>query len=201
MPDTIRITSFSSMGSVTIDGLTQREVDALRHAFSAKCSLVGVNQDGRLDVHDRHEPLPEPQDDPPMYQFWSGTADRFLTDSPKPPKTFDFSSIDAYSSPAIVIQHLCGYNYTPNNYKAQCQLLQSYGFACLRSRRGQDGQFWEIWYLPGLWSATGDLAFHMSTGKHDNDSRKLQRAVEFLRSHASFGTLDICCQRLACVVD
>lgn len=35
--------------------------------------------------------------------------------------------------------------------------LEAVGFEALRSRRGEDGRVWAIWYLPGAWAAKGSL--------------------------------------------
>lgn len=237
---------------VILENLTKDEMDQIQHAFSARCSFVGVNDEGRLEIVDKHKPLPAPADDPPMQGFWCPKPPPKTIEFPQPPfppKHFEFSEVHQYSSPSITIQHLCAYSYTPERYKAEARKLESYGFACLRSRRGTDGKYWEIWYLSGLWSARGALGEcldeHLACSgcqstkierpfgwglndrspieegdeircwqccsgvqravkvpKVDRSSKEaLERAVEFLRYHCTFGSLDICCQRLAMVID
>ena len=102
-------------------------------------------------------------------------------------------------SPSITIQGLCGYNYTEENYKWNAEKLESYGFQCLRSRRGTDAKFWELWFLPGLWCSKGDLEANVKRGKDDKEELKI--ALEFLRHKVSFGTLDVSNQRMCMVLD
>ena len=42
-------------------------------------------------------------------------------------------------------------------YVARAKLLDDAGFICLRSRRGDDGKYWEIWYLAGPTNAQGAI--------------------------------------------
>lgn len=52
---------------------------------------------------------------------------------------------------------MCGYGYTKDRYKVEVGKLESWGFECCRSRRGDNGKFWELWFLPYLRAAEGDL--------------------------------------------
>ena len=47
---------------------------------------------------------------------------------------------------AIYVQHITGYSGDAV-YKERAKLMEKAGFDCLRSRRGEDGLTWEIWYL------------------------------------------------------
>jgi hypothetical protein len=252
-PPPIKISSYGgSPRYVTLVNLTEEELERIQHAFGARCSLVGVDPDGRLEVHDKHLPLPTPESDPPMEGFWLAQQQPSLQfgepvpteDGPAAPVNFQFDQVEQYSSPSILIQHLCGYGRTLERYKIQAARLESYGFACLRSRRGPDGKFWEIWYLPGVRFAHGGLeealgehlacshcgsrniipewgfdldalkdgdeirclscigySYHAKVVKKAGDDKdKLARAVAFLRRE-QFGTLDVCVQRLAMVID
>jgi hypothetical protein len=98
--------------------------------------------------------------------------------------------------PSIIIQHLCGYHYTPENYKRQAEYLESLGFECLRSRRGADARYHELWLLSGLWSAKGGLKESLGNGG-SYGNKELNKAVKFLCRNASFGTLDVSFQRAA----
>jgi len=57
--------------------------------------------------------------------------------------------------PAFYVQHICGYG--GHNYQERAGALRMRGFSCLRSKRGVDGRFWEVWYLSGRWAAEYDL--------------------------------------------
>lgn len=59
--------------------------------------------------------------------------------------------------PAVYVSHLCGYNYSDENYRRASSWMESAGFACMRSKRGEDGKYWEIWYLPGPFRARGPI--------------------------------------------
>ncbi len=97
-----------------------------------------------------------------MLPFW-----RKLPDDEKARKSvikgidFDAEAMKNVFSASIIIQHLCGYNYSPENYKSQANRLESYGFTIMRSKREADGKFWEIWFLAGLWCAEGELKERM----------------------------------------
>jgi hypothetical protein len=148
-------------GEVTVTNLFTGEVDRFRHAIDAQCSWVGVDEEGRLETREKHKPLPEPTVDSALAPHWNPGAQRPLFGE-KPqdfsgPKNFDFDTIEVWNYPSILIQHLCGYNYSPENYKHEADKLESYGFHCLRSRRGASGQFWEVWFLPSLVFAEGKL--------------------------------------------
>jgi hypothetical protein len=184
--------------SCTIGRLTREEVETMQ-AFALGTCWVRVGDDGRLESRPRFEPLPPPEQDPAIppkwitVEDWTGQASWLanavsaLPDEPKP----------SYGHPAIIIQHLCGYNRTP--YEFEARKLQSYGFQCLRSRRGPDGRFWEIWYLCSLVCAKGGLKQAVA-GITEREA-EIRTAIDYLCKHVSFGTLDVCYQRAAMVID
>lgn len=75
---------------------------------------------------------------------------------------------------------------------------------------GDDGKFWETWYLSGVWAAKGDLKGVVERRKLEGDKDQ-DRAVEkrketngvisFLCRKVSFGQLDVVVQRAAMVID
>ena len=65
---------------------------------------------------------------------------------------------------SVFAQHICGYG---GNYEERARRLENAGFSCLRSRRGKDGKYWEIWYLPGLWAYEGPTAKKKKKTKKD----------------------------------
>ena len=148
---------------------------------------------GRLEVVRRSEELPSPSEDEEMLPFW-----RRATPETQQLQLFEVQLAE-HSMPSIIIQHLCGYCYSPENYKRQAQKLEEYGFQCLRSRRGDDARYWELWFLPSLWSAQGRLKDAVESKK--GDKKKVDEAVAFLCGNVQFGTLDISFQRAAMMMD
>lgn len=204
-----RTTSLSGTNSIEIKGLTIEEMDQLVAAIRG-LSWFKV-EGGRLKVVPCHLPLPDPVHDEQMLPFWR----RLEHHQPQCEffaRVFEDMSDDAIYSPHFIIQHLCGYDYTPENYVREAEKLASYGFTQLRSKRGEDGGYWELWYLPGVWSAKGDLkevvdgitvkakTWEDPSGKR-KDKECFKAVLEFLRRNASFGTLDVSIQKLCQVID
>lgn len=174
-------------GGFSLKNLRVEEIDILEGMINEQ-HWVAVT-DGRLETVGRRRGLPGPAEDEELLPFWrrrvQGNYQLELFKIPIP----------RHSSPSIIIEHLCGYNYTPDNYKFQAELLESYGFECLRSRRGVDGRFSETWKLYSLWHAKGLLKEMLKGIKQD--SKSLDRTIEFLCRNCSFGTLDVAFQRAA----
>ncbi len=148
---------------------------------------------GRLEASSRWEPLPAPARDEEMMPFWQPSIPGHTQ--------IELRNIEVPLgfSVSLMIQSLCGYDYSPENYRREAGKLEDFGFHCLRSRRGRDGHFWEIWYLPGLWSARGLL--REAIGSIQEESAKADAAIKFLCKHTSFGSLDVSWQRAAMVRD
>ena len=179
----VRISS-SGNGKKELSNLTDEEMDLVEGMVCGQYFLT-VNENGRLEAINRREELPSPIKDVELLPFWrtiaNGHAQLELFKVP----------IERYSLPDIIIRHLCGYHYSPENYVIQAERLESYGFECLRSRRGRDGRFDEAWMLHSLWSAKGDLATAIS------EKKDYKVAISFLCNNVIFGTLDIAFQRAA----
>lgn len=189
--------------SITVKGLQPDEVDKLTASMRGGHHWVKRGDDGRLETTPSYEPRPEPTEDLDMAPWWPNREEigNVQIEMFSPPELADRLK---YASPSISIQHLCGYSYTPENYRRYAHLLESYGFECMRSRRDSaSGQYWEVWFLPGLWVAKGDLAEAAPRSyKGDGDGTKqLNKAISFLCSHIAFGTLDVSVQRMAAVID
>lgn len=188
-----RQSSRTSEGSVTISGLTATEVEMFEAMLLNQLWLTV--KEGRLEHTACKNALPDPIDDQEMLPFWRKTQSTQLAllDS-----FFLNNTRLKLSSPSILIQHLCGYGYSEDGYKFEARLLERYGFEIMRSRRGEDGKYSEIWFLPGLWSAKDDLKEYL---KDIPEDKKIDAAVAFLCRKSSFGTLDIVVQRAAMVID
>ena len=213
---TVRVTGSSSNRggehSLTITG-SEEDIEKLRSAIRGT-SWFGI-ENGNAVTHSRFSPLPDPIEDPEMHPFWSlPTAEEKAN-----LERFTFEELDPRGiySASIIIQSLCGYNYSKENYRRQAHLLESYGMIQMRSPRGIDGGYWELWYLPGAYSARGLLRQTLDDAKAEDEKerkgserdmvkenrRELEVMINFFRNfrNAEFGTLDVCIQRLAMVID
>lgn len=182
---------------VTIEGMTKEELDHLLGAFKLGVSWISV-ADGRLVVRSIHEELPSPVPDldmAPFWRRWPGPEGFKVQMSLFPDPEFQ-----SFSMPGIVIRGLCAGAsvsgaYSEELYAKQGALLESFGFICLRSRRGDNGRFWEMWYLSGLFSSRGDLAAAIK------DCSDLDGAARFLMERVDFGSLEFNRQYAALCAD
>jgi len=138
---------------------------------------------------------------PPVGQCTVADLDEWERKYVKVPSDLAVCEVEGEHYPSFVIQHLCGYGYTERRYYDEVRRLTSWGFECLRSRRGANGSFWELWLLPGFWAAKGDLAELVKNLPVGSWIAQTEAVVSFLCDRASFGTLDICVQRAAMVID
>jgi hypothetical protein len=191
-----KIVSWSSDGSVSIVGIVGKDQEKVTASFKVGAYWLRV-KDSKLEIKPSWEPLPDPIRDPKMFPFWREPAEGEVKTQIK---LFEIGKqkLDQYSSPSISIQHLCGYNYSEESYKSFAEQLESWGFECMRSRRGLDGKFWEIWFLCGLWAAKGALKEEIGDYR---EKVALKKATNFLAKQISFGTLDISVQRMAMIFD
>ncbi len=196
----IRVTrrkpSVDNDGELGLGNLLSNELDMLEAMLAGQCRVDCV--EGRLVRRELTEPMPTPQADPLVGPHWKETGE---------PKEAWFVCPDKenkHASPSIMIQSLCGYYWTERKYAEACSMLESWGFVCLRSRRADNGQYWEIWYLPGLWAAKGDLrhqARSLSDKKgdliSDLDREALRKLGSWIFKRVPFGTMSCADQRLA----
>jgi len=185
-------------GKITIEVTAETDLELIVAALRYGTYYIRV-QNGNLEAIPVHEELPPPFPDENMLPFWRrATTDEMAGGR----EMFDAYIMDKSRlySPAIFINHLATPNYTKKKYIENGQKLTSYGFECLRSRRGKDGKFWETWFLPGLWAAKGDLGQIISIAK-DTEKQRLDAAIGLLRKEISFATLDVSEQRLAISID
>lgn len=184
--------------AVTFSGLTKEEA-ALLIGLAAGTQWIRVWH-GRVEALPVYQQPPDPVQDPILPNGWQGGGAKFHLDPG--PARLDIRHFCAKPAlcPSIVIQHLCGYGYTPERYKKIAVDLVRWGFDCCRSRRGQNGRFWEIWYLPSLWTAQAELKEAMGD-LSGNTEVSLDKAIRFLCRTIAFGTLDVNVQRAAMTMD
>ena len=101
--------------------------------------------DGKLEVCEAYKPTPV---EDPHLEFHFPAANNPVLHHTHPSK-------DRLTG-AIYVQHILGYR-TDISYKDQAKLLEKAGFECLRSRRGDDGLTWEIWYLASPFLGEGPI--------------------------------------------
>ncbi len=83
----------------------------------------------------------------------------------------------AWHDPSCIVQHIgAGGGGYVNCYHR----IVSVGFVLLRSPRGAEDRYWEMWYLPGMWALEGEL-------KGEKDRQKL---VRWLFDHVAPGNVN-----------
>jgi hypothetical protein len=180
--------------SISLTGLTPQEAERTEGMIHGQWWVRG--KDGRLEFHPTRESPPDPTEDD-MLPEWRNP--RQGADIPElQMELLDSEREWDSQSSSIIIQHLCGYNYSPEGYKRNAEGLERCGFFCMRSRRGDDGRFWEVWFLPGLWAAKGPLNEAIRRVLKD---KQMEAALKFIPTYVSFGTLDIAVQRMCQVLD
>jgi hypothetical protein len=190
-------------GHFEFRGLSDPEVAALEGA------LLGANwvrvKDGRLQFAHAHEKAPPPEPDKDIGPYWTA---KYSVRGQKKVRRFRFDD-PGFLEAGLHLGHVGAGASGEGAYQANADKLESYGFECLRSRRGNDGRFWEIWYLPSLFFAEGELAEAIAKVKPEGDTwgdasfqrRRMKMAIEFLCRNVNFGTLDAFVQRAALSYD
>lgn len=170
----------------------QAEPDDIE-AMVGGCAWLSVIEGQTVRIP-RYKQLPEQIEDEQILPFFNGCGLSY--------KYIDFNYGHNWS-PSFIISHLCGYEYTPGRYDKEAEKLQSYGFVCMRSKRNDDGKYWEQWVLHGYWSAQGDLKVFFDTyvKKLDTDAEKISTTVSWFCKNCSFGTLDVSAQKAAMTID
>lgn len=185
---------------ITLKG-TMTEINDVRRMMAGEVYLYSEHSeyDNRLSFqsHPRFQPLPDPVTDPIIAPHWSMQYDR-------PHKVQEFPSTlkaDGHFSASYNVSHLCGYHWSPDQYEKAAKKLESFGFECLRSKRGRDGKYWEVWHLPGLFMAKGALKEFESEVRGKEWDIEARLVARFIADRVSFGSLDVSVQRMAMVID
>lgn len=180
-------------GYIKISGFSKDDLEKMLSSMQIGGCWVRIKDD-KLEAVNSFKPAPDPVRDEEMFPFWRKPTEVGSVQL----ELIEMEMVDDHSYPSISIQSLCGYDYSPENYRMQAEKLESYGFECLRSRRGTDGKFYEVWYLSDLLFAKGELKEKIGACE---GKKALKLAVSFLGQHVSFGTLDVSVQRLVMVID
>lgn len=183
--------------SITIGNLTPKELEALQQ-FIFGTSYICC-QGGRVHAWHAFEDLPPPQRDPILSECWNPPPDGET-------KVGGMPKGKGIHSPGLVIRS-AGACYGSDSKEPQrsYQLLESFGFVCMRSPRGDDGRYWEQWVLHGLWQAKGQLGDWYQRWRADNKDASdfgpkwfecAEEACKFINSQGvRYGSLDIVIQR------
>jgi len=176
--------------TIEISG-TEEEINGIRAMLLGKHWIIGGSK-GKLLTVDYYHQLPPPEDDPlipPKWQTEFGSLpDRFAPDLQE---QMPDDCKGGWCSPSFYMSHII-------NAKTDMPKIQDWGFECLRSRRGDDGKYWEVWYLPGSWSAKGELKRHIETLSKDMAwEKKTESICHWMAQRVIFGSLNVVVQRMA----
>ena len=143
---------------------TKREINALKNALTNGMNWIRVNKRGTI-IKVPALKVPKVQNDDEISPFFNHIT-QYFSDTSIRRLAHDRKNSD---NPSYFVQHITGYG---GEYNRRKDRMEAVGFECLRSRRGDDGKYWEIWYLPGAWAATGELK-----GKSHDDVMTYLRGV------------------------
>lgn len=130
---------------------------------------VRITASGVLQSTDVYTRLPDPIDDPELQDIWrhvplsedAPVQMRLFYDDPamrEPAREW------SKNNRAIYLQSISGYAGR-EAYVERAKQLEAAGFVCLRSRRGDSGRYWEIWYLPSPAHGRGPIEAMRTTGE------------------------------------
>lgn len=180
---------------ITIEALTDEEHDNL---IAMMAGVKWVTQHvGRLVGADALKKPPDPIEDEAMLPFWREHQHQQLPLV----RVKEMCSAEAIFSPRFYLEAVCGYDYSKENYTQECKKLEAYGFIQMRSRRGPDGKYWELWHLPGVWHANGALRDVIDRLEKDKgepltvrDKKAVDAIRDFLCRNTRFGSLEVSIQ-------
>ena len=170
---------------ITLSG-TEEEINKIRAMLLGTVWITGWGE-GKIKTVDKYDQVTHFDDPliPPQWQSEFGSV------PPKWAETLTDDDKTGWHSPNFYIKHLFGEN------KAYAK-VQSWGFECMRSRRGEDGKFWEAWYLPGDWAAKGELAKYIATlGPKIEWHEKTRLICHWIAERVCFGSMEVAVQRMA----
>jgi hypothetical protein len=185
----MRATSYGPR-SITIDG-SEAEILALQRML-AGVGFVGCGREGVPLFAEKFETI-TPQPDPHLMRHFTPagpTVAKFTHERGLQTGAVKFDEgEETYCS--LYVEHVCGYDYTPENYARAAARLSDLGLSCMRSPRGEDGRYWEHWFLPGLWAGKGQL----------EGCKSLEKAINVLIQACRPGSISAVRQRVALTVD
>lgn len=148
-----RVHKQRGVGEVTIESDIDDFIDTVESCLLGY-KWIKADNNGGLQTHPAHE-VPETTEDPEIQEFWLGANEV------QGQKEFVYkqhiveNDLKDYQD-SLFVQGLGGYA-GKEKYKRNVATLTRWGFIQMRSKRGKGGRYWEIWYLPGAWSAQDEL--------------------------------------------
>ena len=146
--------------TITIRG-EKEDIVRLAGALQYGMKWIRMRPDGEIETSDVYTTPPVPIADPGMRNIWqldplpegASVQMKLFYDDPEmqEPKR-DWSK----KHRSIYLQSIQGYD-GQDAYVSRAKRLAEAGFVCLRSCRGDDGKYWEIWYLSGPCCGRGPL--------------------------------------------
>ena len=177
----------------TFAGMQRDECDALLAAMMGGAWIRVDPETGRLMTLPAYQEFIEPLQDP----FWAGSSIHSnQTGGAKSHRKTELLPVGGGSYPALVLTHLEPYGDKRARIST-AQTIQDWGFVCLRSRRNLDGRFWEVWYLPDLWAAKGQLATQRDEWKAEklSSGQISEMAADWIAHRVRCGTINVVSQR------
>ena len=113
-----------------------------------------------LEISEAYEKSPELTDDPSLSEHWPTdivpptVQYHLFMDEDEQQKQSRLKSGQDFR--AIHVSSITAYAGT-DIYVARASLLEDAGFICLRSRRDDEGKYWESWFMPGPCCAKGPM--------------------------------------------
>jgi hypothetical protein len=158
------------------------EIALIKAALRGVHWISGKGNSEELVKHRRFPDINPPMvADPLLERFWPPGPARYEVFKETDTHTHQFAS--------IYVHHICGYSGI-SEYNTRAKKLCSAGFSCLRSQRGDDGQIWEVWYLPNNYFAEGPIA-----------GKKVDEIRSWLFNNVEPGIVDIANERWGMSID
>lgn len=197
-----RVDEAAGKFSIEVEG-TKEEIEAIE-AMMAGASIVGCGRDGialRFPLY----PLPDLRPDPAIAKHFPPLGPDGKSTIPaywQSPFEFEKAPFGLKCEPevaerlkpqeyavSIYVHGVQGYTADKGVVAERQRTLLAWGFEIMRSPRGTDGRYWEVFYLPGVWKLQGDMK-----GKNLTQTLKAVAAL-------CVGSIDLVTQRAALRVE
>lgn len=154
---------FNGLKQITLDG-TNEELEAFEAMVAGACYLkLDKDKVVRLPIH--FEPIlkPDPETEhhfPPVEASGMRKMEGYWGVHQLELVKMDGKELEGPAAPhgcgtSIYVTGLFGYGC--DNPEDRMRLMRDAGFQLLRSPRDKSGKFWEVWYLPSCYFASGPL--------------------------------------------
>jgi hypothetical protein len=177
----------SSNDSISLVG-TPDEIEKMRKMMLGTAWMTVT--EGVVKVSESFKEAPEPVSDPMIPPHWQTSFGSLPAAHAPALMNHVPEDMTMWGSPSFFLRHLI--------HTRDVETVQSWGFEVMRSRRGEDGKFWEVWYLPGDWAAKNDLKKFIETIPRTTDwENKSMKIIHWIAERVIFGSYDVVIQRMA----